>query len=124
TAPPSASRAAGSRRPSFRAVLLLRAAEALRDQLLRVLWFDAEVLGHFDDGAAVEVPEPEDLLAARREALQRFARGQLVGQAVEDAGRGGIDAIHLHRLELRGRNAPMRAPVVTAGVADRADEPR
>jgi hypothetical protein len=65
------------------------APQTLRDELLCVFRFQAEALRDLGDAATVEVAKAQDFLAARREALQRFARRKLVGERVDDAQRSG-----------------------------------
>src|SRR5256885_3145117 len=108
---------------SFSAIVSLRAAENLRQQLLRVLRLHAEAAADLDDAEPFEVAHPQDLLVARLEPFERLARRELVGEAVENARGGRVRALERLFVVQRLDEAPVLPPVVSAGVADRSQHP-
>src|ERR1700746_3762967 len=97
---------------SFPAVVPFRAAENLRQQLLRVLCLHAEADADLHDAASFEVAHPQDLLVARLEAGQRLVTAQLVGQAVEDARRRGVGTLERFLVVQRLDDAPVLPPPI------------
>src|SRR5205085_5736468 len=122
-APPAIGRRNASSLRPLLGVSLFGAAKAFRHELLRVFGRDAEVIGELDDRHALEISETEDFLVSGWKPLQRFARGQLVRQRVDDVHRRRIDPLDRIVFTLADV-AAARAPVITTGVTDRADEPR
>lgn len=107
-------------RPSMRALLLIRrdhgdGAEARAAQeLLRPAHRPPDRVRHFLHRESLGEAQPEHALLARRQRAQDLVRHHAL-----DLGR--LEHALLHRLA--GDDAPLLAPVVAAGVADRADEP-
>src|SRR5258708_39123658 len=80
--------------PRFRGVEnLLGAAQALRYGLLCVFRRHAEVLGDLADAIAREIAEAEDVLIARRQGIQRFARRNPRRQRLQNVRREGVRAL-------------------------------
>src|SRR5204863_2629794 len=94
----------------FGAVQQFGAPQALRHELLRVLRLHTEVVRDLLHRAAFKVSQPKNFLTAWRQTLQRLARRDLIGEAVEDAHRRRIGAIEVEVFVHRLR-ASVEAPV-------------
>src|SRR5437016_7598423 len=119
----AAGRPSGWSSRSFPAIVPLRAAEYLRQQLLRVLRLHPQPPADLDDAASFEIAHPKNLLVARLQSLQRLARRELVGKAVEDSRGRRIGALERLVVVERLDEPAVLPPVIAAGVADGAEHP-
>jgi hypothetical protein len=95
--------------------------EAAADEFRRVSRGRIQLLGRLRNAVALEIAQPERDLTLRRHARERFARRELVRQALH---RPQLARIGLFGECLRkGKQTGARSKVMLARIADRADKP-
>lgn len=91
--------------------------ESVRDEPMRPFLRDGEVFSDFSKGVAVEIPQAQDATVTRPQPRKDLARGYV---CIERQADGDVWDL---AVAVSGR-AGFPPPVVTAGVADGAHEPR